>query len=492
MSDSVLVIGGGIAGIQSALDLAEAGAHVVLVERQSTIGGIMAVLDKNFPTLDCSICIEAPKMSEVDLHPNIEIISLAEVDRVEGTPGDFRIRIRQRSRFVADECTRCGDCTDACPEVLPNEFDSGMASRKAIYTPIPQAVPGAFIIDLEHCLNDPPNYIPCNRCLQVCSPKAIDFLMPREIILQREVASIIVSVGYDSLDPRLLREFGYGLHPDVLTALEFERLINSAGPTEGEILKPSNREHPSNILFVLCVGSRDNRFLRYCSRFCCMYSIKHAYQALDHGVEDVSVLYMDIRAYGKGFDGFLERTGEAGAKFLRGRPSFVGPNGMGSIRVRYEDTDRAARIEEDYDMVVLANAIKPSEGLPDLADRLGIELDDDGFIRANEIEGGLIVTSRDGIYAAGCTTGPKDIPDSVAEGSGAAALALSHVTQRYWPEPPEIEPVKDIDTPRVGVFVCHCGNNIAGVIDVKRVVESQLAPRKPMRLFSEGSWYEPD
>ena len=219
MSDSVLVIGGGIAGIQSALDLAEAGAQVVLVERESTIGGIMAVLDKNFPTLDCSICIEAPKMSEVDLHPNIEILSMAEVDSVEGNPGHFRVRIRQRSRFVTDECTRCGDCTDACPEVLPNEFDSGMASRKAIYTPIPQAVPGAFIIDLEHCLNDPPNYIPCNRCLQVCSPKAIDFLMPREIILQREVASIIVSVGYDSLDPRLLREFGYGLHPDVLTAL---------------------------------------------------------------------------------------------------------------------------------------------------------------------------------------------------------------------------------------------------------------------------------
>lgn len=471
MSDAVLVIGGGIAGIQSALDLADAGAHVVLVEREATIGGIMAVLDKNFPTLDCSICIEAPKMSEVDLHPNIEILSMAEVDSIEGGPGDFRVRIRQKSSFVTDECTRCGDCTVACPIVLPNEFDSGMASRKAIYTPIPQAVPGAYIIDIDHCLNDPPNYIPCNRCYQACSPKAIDFLMPREKLLHRDVGSIIVSVGYDSLDPRDLREFGYGLHPDVLTALEFERLINSAGPTGGEILKPSNREHPNNILFVLCVGSRDNRFQRYCSRFCCMYSIKHAYQALDHGVKDISVLYMDLRAYGKGFDGFLDRTEEAGARFLHGRPSYVGANGKGSIRVRYEDTDLAARIEEDYDMVVLANAVKPSAGLPDLAERLGIELDDDGFIKAMETEGGLVVTSRDGIYAAGCTTGPKDIPDSVAEGSGAAALALSHVAQRSWPEPPEIEPMEDIDTPRVGVFVCHCGSNIAGVIDVAQVVE---------------------
>jgi heterodisulfide reductase subunit A len=471
MSDAVLVIGGGIAGIQSALDLADAGAHVVLVEREATIGGIMAVLDKNFPTLDCSICIEAPKMSEVDLHPNIEILSMAEVDSVEGSPGDFRVRIRQKSSFVTDECTRCGDCTVTCPVVLPNEFDSGMASRKTIYTPIPQAAPGAYIIDIDHCLNDPPNYIPCNRCYQACSPKAIDFLMPREKLLHRDVGSIIVSVGYDSLDPRHLREFGYGLHPDVLTALEFERLINSAGPTGGEILKPSNREHPNSILFVLCVGSRDNRFQRYCSRFCCMYSIKHAYQALDHGVKDISVLYMDLRAYGKGFDGFLDRTEEAGARFLRGRPSHIGANGKGSIRVRYEDTDLAARIEEDYDMVVLANAVKPPTGLPDLAERLGIELDDDGFIKAMETEGGLVVTSRDGIYAAGCTTGPKDIPDSVAEGSGAAALALSHVTQRYWPEPPEIEPREDIDIPQVGVFVCHCGSNIAGVIDVEHVVE---------------------
>ncbi|MES0360482.1 MAG: FAD-dependent oxidoreductase, partial [Anaerolineales bacterium] len=197
MSDSVLVIGGGIAGIQSALDLAEAGAIVYLVEREASIGGLMAVLDKNFPTLDCSICIEAPKMSEVDLHPNIEILSLAEVVKVEGQVGDYRVQVRQKTRFITDECTRCGDCTEACPVVLPNEFDSGMAARKAVFTPIPQSVPGTYLIDIENCLNDPPNYLPCDRCAQVCPPKSIDFLMPPESIRTIEVGAIIVSIGYD-------------------------------------------------------------------------------------------------------------------------------------------------------------------------------------------------------------------------------------------------------------------------------------------------------
>lgn len=470
MSDSVLVIGGGIAGIQASLDLANAGAHVVLVEREATIGGVMAVLDKNFPTLDCSICIEAPKMSEVDLHPNIEILSLAEVEAVEGTPGDFRVRVRQRGRFVTDECTRCGECTNVCPVVLPNEYDSGMATRRAIYTPIPQSAPGAYVLDIEHCLNDPPNYLPCNRCYQACPPKAIDFMMPRERHRTLQVGSIVVAVGYDMLDPRQLKEYGYGTHPDILTALEFERLINSAGPTGGEIVRPSDGTHPESILFVLCVGSRDRRFFRHCSRFCCMYSIKHAYQAIDHGVRNVTVMYMDIRAYGKGFDGFWTRTHEAGAGFVRGRPSRIQPHGK-HIQVVYENTETATRVEADYGMVVLANAVTPPEGLADLADCLGIALDEDGFIRATEMQGGLVTTTRPGIYAAGCATGPKDIPDSVAEGSGAAALALSHLTQRYWPEPPEVEPVEDIDTPRVGVFVCHCGSNIAGVVDVKAVVE---------------------
>ncbi|HEY69886.1 MAG TPA: CoB--CoM heterodisulfide reductase iron-sulfur subunit A family protein, partial [Anaerolineae bacterium] len=388
MSDSVLVIGGGIAGIQAALDMADAGARVVLVEREATIGGIMAILDKNFPTLDCSICIEAPKMSQVDLHPNIEILSLAEVVSVEGQVGDFRVGIRQQARYVTDACTRCGECTQVCPVVRPNEFDSGMASRRAIYTPIPQSVPGPYLIDIESCLNVPPNYIPCDRCYEACAAKAIDFNLPHETHTEIEVGSIIVATGYKSFDPRLITAYGYGQHPDVLTAMEFERLISSAGPTGGEILRPSDGKHPENILFVLCVGSRDKRFFHYCSRFCCMYSIKHAYQALDHGVHDVDVLYMDIRAFGKGFDGFWQRTKDEGARFLRGRPSRIRSNGNQRLSVLYEDTESSERVETDYDMVVLATAVSPPSGMDILAERLGIDLDADGFIWAQEGEGG--------------------------------------------------------------------------------------------------------
>ncbi|MBI2153605.1 MAG: FAD-dependent oxidoreductase [Candidatus Rokubacteria bacterium] len=470
MSDSVLVIGGGIAGIQASLDLAESGARVVLVERAPSIGGKMAVLDKNFPTLDCSICIEAPKMSEVGQHPGIEVLSLAAVESVAGEAGRFRVGIRQRARFVTDECTRCGECVPACPVVLPNEFDAAMASRKAIYTPIPQAVPGPYVVDIQSCLNDPPNYLPCQRCVQACGPKCIDFAMPQARRVEREVGSIVVAVGYDLMDPFLLREYGYGSHPDILTSIELERLLTSAGPTGGEIIRPSDGRHPERVLLVLCVGSRDRRFYRYCSRFCCMYSVKHAFQLLDHGVKDVTVLYMDLRAYGKGFDGFLERTRAEGAKFVRGRPSSVRPEN-GHLRVRYEDTDARRLSEEPFDMVVLATAVRPPDGLEGLARVLGIEVDQDGFIQAVERRAGLIATTRPGIYAAGCAGGPKDIPDSVAEAGAAASLALGHLSHRTFHEEPRVEPLAGIETPRVGVFVCHCGSNIAGVVDVLRVVE---------------------
>ncbi len=470
MSDSVLVIGGGIAGIQASLDLAKAGVKVVLVERTPTIGGKMSVLDKNFPTLDCSICIEAPKMSEVEQHPNIELLANAEVERVEGRPGAFRVTIRQKSRYVTDECTRCDLCVAVCPVVLPNEFAGSMETRRAIYTPIPQAVPGAYVIDIDNCLNEPPNYFPCHRCVDACPPKCIDFLMPKVRYHTREVAAIVVATGYELSDPAAFRAFGYGAHPDVLTSLEFERLLTSAGPTGGEIVKPSNGERPRNLLFVLCVGSRDLRFYPYCSRFCCMYSIKHAFQAMDHGVKDVTVLYMDVRAYGKGFDAFWQRTRSEGARFVRGRPSSITPNGAG-LRVRYENTSAGKVVEEDYDMVVLAPAVRPPDGLADLCKVLGIELDADGFIKAQELRGGLIRTTRPGIYAAGCAVGPKDIPDSVAEAGAAAAAALTHVTKRSWAQEPHVEPLVDVEKPRIGVFVCHCGSNIAGVVDVKKVVE---------------------
>ena len=227
----------------------------------------MAALDKNFPTLDCSICIEAPKLSEVEQHPNIELISNATVSKVEGSAGDFTVQISQKARFVTSECTRCGECVPACPVLLGNEFDVGMASRKAIYTPFPQAVPGAYVIDIDRCLNEPPNYLACNRCLEACPPKCIDYGMPLTSTVERKVVSIVVTTGFELIDPWLVSEYAYGAHPDVLTSMEFERLLTSVGPTGGEIIRPSNGRHPRNILFVLCVVSRDQRMHQYCSRF---------------------------------------------------------------------------------------------------------------------------------------------------------------------------------------------------------------------------------
>jgi heterodisulfide reductase subunit A2 len=470
VSDTVLIIGGGIAGAQAALDLANSGARVVLVERTTSLGGMMAALDKNFPTLDCSICIEAPKLAEIRDHANIEVLTSAEVVGLSGSVGAFQATIRQQPQLVSDDCTRCDLCTKVCPVMQSSEFDAGLASRRAIYSPFPQAVPGRYEIDLQNCLNEPPNYLPCQRCVEVCQPRAIDFgqYLPREH--RREVAAVIVATGFDTIDATLLSEFGYGRYPDVLTSREFERLLTAAGPTGGEIVRPSDGAHPESILFVLCVGSRDQRFYKYCFRVCCMYSAKHAFQALDHGVGDVSVMYMDLRAFGKGFDTFVDRTRREGVQYLRGRPAGVEANGSG-LRVRYEDTEQGRIQTKDIDMVVLATAVRPPTGLAELATTLGIDLATDGFVRADENRGGTIFTNRPGIYACGAATGPKDIPDSVSEAGAAASLALSHLSHRSWPEPEVVEPVPGLDESRVGVFVCHCGSNIAGTIDIPRVVD---------------------
>ncbi len=465
-TDTVLVIGGGIAGIQASLDLASAGSKVILVERSSSIGGKMAGLDKNFPTLDCSICIEAPKMSDVTHNPNIRVLTLSEVVEVEGSEGDFEVTVLQHPAFVNSECTRCDLCVQECPQLLKNEFDGGMGARKAIFTPFSQAEPGTYSIDITSCLNDPPNYLPCSRCSDVCGPEAIDFSMAAHRTREK-VGAIIVATGFDLLDPQLLKEFGYGTDPDILTSYEFERLLNAAGPSDGEIIKPSSGKVPEKILFVLCAGSRDQRLVEYCSRTCCMYSVKEATQARDHGISDVTILYMDIRAYGKGFDEFYLRSKE-GVRYVRARPSRIGRNGD-RIRVRYENQDGGSIVEEDYDMAILATASIPSRGTKELSDILGLELSHDGFFLTDDAY--PVRSSRNGIFIAGCASGPKDIPDSVTEGSAAAAGALGYLNERVWIREPEAEPLDMSGDPRVGVFLCDCGSNINGVVDVASVAE---------------------
>ena len=483
--DRVLIIGGGIAGIQGALDAANAGAKVTLVERSPTVGGKMSVLDKNFPTLDCSICIESPKMSEVALNPNIELLTMAEVQSVEGNAGDFRVVIKQDPRYVTDACTRCAECVGVCPVIVKNEFDYGMAARKAIFTPIEQSVPGAYAIDVENCLNDPPNLIPCSRCTDVCGPNAIDFNMGPKTV-ERDAVAIVVATGFDLLDPTLLTEFGYGKHPDVLTSMELERLLQASGPSMGEIVRPSDGKHPEKVLFVLCAGSRDERLVKYCSRICCMYSIKEAYQLKDHGIGEVDVAYMDIRAFGKGFDEFYDRTRASGVRFVRGRPARVSSDGT-SVRVAFENTEEGIRLEEDYGMVVLATAAIPSRGTEALAKTLDIGLGSDGFFASADEDGGFNTSTRDGIYLAGCSTGPKDIPDSVIEAGAAVAKALTYVKSRSWPVPADVIQISTEGEPRIGVFVCHCGSNIAGVIDIESVL--QFARTLPNVVHAQDQTY---
>jgi len=481
MTNKVLIIGGGIAGIRAALDLADAGIHVILVEKSPTIGGKMALLDKVFPTLDCSICIEAPMMSETVNHPNITVYTLSEVIGVEGEAGSFKVKILKKPRYITDECTRCNKCAEACSQLVPNIFDGGLSYRKAAYTPFSQAEPGAYVIDIDHCLNDPPNYLPCDKCVNACEVKAIDFSM-REEIIEEEVASIIVAVGYSLLDPSVIPNYNYGKYPDVITSFEFERMINASGPTEGHVLRPSDGKEPESILFVTCVGSRDVRLVNYCSRFCCMYTLKEAIQAVEHGYKNVSILFMDIRAYGKGFERFYVRAKEEGVEILRGRLAGIRQEN-GKIVAYYENVETGKIEEKKADLVVLATAALPNEDMPKLAEILGIELDKDGFVKTRAEYGDPVSTTREGIFVCGSASGPKDIADSVIEASAAAARASQYVKERMWPKEEYEERDVSGEPPKIGVFVCDCGSNIAGVCDVPRLVE--MSKTLPNVVYAE-------
>jgi heterodisulfide reductase subunit A2 len=466
----IAIIGAGIAGIQAALDLANSGVSVILIEKKPSIGGIMAALDKTFPTLDCSICIEAPIMSDVMNHPNVTIKTLTEVIDITGEVGNFNLTLKETTRFVSSECTRCQDCEPVCPQITENEFDHSIGYRKAIFTAFAQAEPGDYSVDIKTCLNDPPNYLPCSRCVDVCKPQAINFFQNKEKKYSIEATSIIIATGFELLNPEIIHEYGYMKHKDILTSMEFERIVNAAGPTEGQLMRPSNGEHPHKALFVLCVGSRDQRYCAYCSRVCCMYSIKEAYQAKDHGIDEVDVLYMDIRAYGKGFDEFYDRTVRDGVNFIRGRPARIDTDRDKPI-VIFENTEDGEIYTKEYDIVVLAPAMLPSRGTSLLAEMVGLDLDNDGFIQTNTFQGMSVKTSKPGVYVAGCAEGPKDIPDSVVQAGAAAAAAMTHILQRYWPEIKYEETIETDGEERVGVFVCDCGSNIAGVIDVSDVVD---------------------
>ncbi len=469
MEGDVLIVGAGITGMQASLDIADKGYRVILIDKSSTIGGNMIKLDKTFPTNDCSICTAAPKMVEVSRHPNITLMTYSELSGLDGEAGDFTAHVFRKSRYVdPDKCTGCDDCAEVCPVDVVSVFDEKLATRKAIYIEFPQAVPIVYTVDYDTCVG-------CGSCERVCEPEAISFLEKSENI-EVHVGSVIVATGFELFEPLEMRkEYGYGKYPNVITAMQFERLLSSLGPTEGKVRRPSDGQKPKSVAWIQCVGSRSEQLgFPYCSRVCCMYATKEASIAQEADPDlETSIFYMDLRAYGKDFQQYYDKAKEMGVNYIRSRPSSVYQNEDGSITVRYLDTHTREVMEKTVDLLVLSTAIMPSGDNSKLADILGLEVDESGFFQSSSILTDPIGSTRKGVFLAGCNQGPKDIPDSVAMGSGAAANAIIPIINREQVEPAEPPVQKDVsgEEPRIGVFVCHCGKNIANYVDVDAVTE---------------------
>ncbi|AGL00686.1 FAD-dependent oxidoreductase [Desulfoscipio gibsoniae] len=478
---AVLVIGGGVAGIQSALDLAESGYYVYLVEKSPAIGGVMAQLDKTFPTNDCSMCILSPKLVESGRHGNIELITDAQVDGVQGEPGNFTVRVRVKPRYVAiDKCVSCGVCAEKCPVKVPDTFNVGLSERKAIYTKYAQAVPSAYVIDSEYCL-----YLTkgrekgkdiCKLCVKHCKSNAIDFDQVEEI-RDVNVGAIIISSGLKPFNPKDFRNYGYGIFPNVMTSIEFERVLSASGPSAGHLERPSDGQPPRRIAWIQCVGSRDvaKSANAYCSSVCCTYALKEAIVALEHahGELDTTIFYMDMRTFGKDFERYLERAKyEFGVRLIRSRVFALAEGENHSLTIRYALPDGQVQTEE-FDLVVLSVGLGPAEHNRELADKLGVRLNKYGFCQYPNFN--PVSTSQDGIFACGAFQGPMSIPRAVVQASAAAgnAAAMLAGVRNTLIKKQSKTPERDVagKEPRVGVFVCRCGINIGAVVDVPAVAE---------------------
>lgn len=426
---SVLIIGGGIAGIQASLDLADRGLGVYLVEKTPSIGGRMAQLDKTFPTMDCSICILAPKMIECSRHPNITLLTYSEVQEVQRLEGGFKVKVLKKPRYVNEDlCVGCGKCVEKCPINVPNEFDMGLGYRKAIYMPFVQAVPRKMTIDKEHCLFFTKGV--CKVCERFCDAKAVDFNQkPEEITLN--VGAIIVATGFDLFNPSRISEYGYGNYKNVITALELERLVCASGPTRGVLERPSDKKHPKRVAFIQCVGSRDlNRGYAYCSAVCCMFATKESLILKEHDPDiEVYIFYSELKVFGKGFQEFVNRArDEWGVKYIRGRPGEIKENPRtNDLIIRYENTVSRKAEELKVDLVVLCPALIPTDSNEKLAKILGAELDEYGFFKSEDLLFAPVDTNVPGVFTCGYCQGPKDIPESVAQASGAAARAAEAI-----------------------------------------------------------------
>jgi heterodisulfide reductase subunit A len=428
--NSVLIIGGGIAGIQASLDLANRGTKVYLVEKTPSIGGRMAQLDKTFPTLDCSICILAPKMIECFRHPNIDLLTYSEVKDVKGEAGNFTVKILKKPRYVdATKCTGCGTCMEKCPVKVPNEFDMGLGNRKAIYMPFKQAVPLIAIIDTEHCLYFAKGI--CEVCQKVCPSSAVNYEQkPEEATVN--VSSIILATGFDVFNPSAMSEYGYGRFKNVIHSMEFERILSASGPTDGHLIRPSDEKEPKNVVFVQCVGSRSQHGdFPFCSSVCCVYATKESILIKEHAPEtEVYIMYIDMRAVGKGFQEFVDRAKKGhGIKYIKAHPGGIAEDPTTkSLQIYYEDILTGAMKKLDADMVILCPALIPKEDNKKIAEAMGLQLDEYGFFKSRDSLTGPVDSSVPGIYVCGYCQSPKDIPESVAQASGAAARAAETIT----------------------------------------------------------------
>ncbi len=470
----VMVVGAGISGIQASLDLGTAGFKVFLVEESPALGGHMALLDKTFPTNDCSMCIESPKFIECSRHQNIEIMTYTEVERLEGEPGDFKVTLVRKPRYVLENvCTGCTTCVEYCPVKVPDPFNQDISKNKAIHIYFSQAIPLVTYID-ENCL-----YLKekkCKICQTVCKNKAIDFTQKPERV-EVKVGAVILAPGYKIVDRQMLERYGYGRFQNVVTSLEYERILCSTGPYEGEIRRASDLKHPRKLAWIHCVGSRTilPGGKSYCSAVCCTYTQKQVILTKDHDAEaQCTIFHNDIRSYGKDFERFYQRTERLpGIRFVRSYVSVVGENPeTKGVKIRYSNFQEGVK-EEEFDMVVLSVGLRPPAGAEELAKIFGIELNQHGFCKTNPAN--PIETTRPGVYVSGAFQGPVDIPESVVSASGAGSRCGELLRRRRGKLASErvYPPQRDVskEEPRVGVFVCHCGANIGRVVDVPSVVE---------------------
>lgn len=421
MTDSILVVGGGIAGLHAATACANAGAHAIVIEQEPVVGGkLAAAMTKASAIGDRAEGVNTPLFEALTKNQDIEIMTLARLESIEGRPGNFTVSIRERARFVTDACTRCKLCRAACPVVLANEFDAGLTYRKAIYTPMGETLPAAWVIDIDNCLNRPPNYLPCNRCIDVCADNAIHFNLPLDTVHKRQVGAVVLAPGFRIEGGDNFAELGYGAHPDIVMSAELQRLLESPGPTGGYASKPSNEEYPDSVLVVL-----DNP-----SQFALYIVASQVHQLLEQDIGTVSVLVLSqANAYSED-PSTMRLTEQTGVQVRWGTMFKVDPTAENTLDVSFEDFSAKRYVRDTYDMVVLCSDVHAPHGLVQLAATVGVELADDGFIAVADADGAGVTTSQPGIFVAGCASGPKNIKASIMGAQAAASAALAQLDPR--------------------------------------------------------------